>query len=68
MKQHNECGCNAVKLASRREFLHGCGLGFGSLALATLLHDDSVFAAEEIPVYRDLKPRAGHFPAKVLPW
>jgi hypothetical protein len=42
---------------SRRELLAMSGLGFGSLALTSLLE------AEAPRVYSDLKPRQGHFPA-----
>ncbi|MEE3364927.1 MAG: twin-arginine translocation signal domain-containing protein, partial [Planctomycetota bacterium] len=55
-------------LVSRRSFLQGSGLGFGSLALASLLEQDSLLmpkatAAGSKPRV-DLLPRQGHFPAQ----
>ena len=47
---------------SRRELLRRSGLGFGSLALSWLLQDEAKLRAETMGT--DLKPRAGHFPAK----
>jgi len=46
---------------SRRELLERSGLGFGSLALATLLGESS-HASGERPIPTDLAPRPGHFP------
>ncbi|HAA60264.1 MAG TPA: DUF1501 domain-containing protein [Planctomycetaceae bacterium] len=53
---------------SRRLFLQRSGLGFGSLALASLLDQDGLLseptvAAESKPRV-DLLPRRGHFPAR----
>ena len=47
---------------SRRRLLEMTGLGFGSLALAGLVETESLRAAT--PVYNDLEPRKGHFPAR----
>ena len=47
---------------SRRRLLEMTGLGFGSLALAGLVESESLRAAT--PVYNDLEPRKGHFPAR----
>jgi hypothetical protein len=47
---------------TRRQLLQISGLGFGSLALAYLLHGEGLLAAEPAPT--DLRPRAGHFPAQ----
>jgi len=54
---------SAVALPARRQFLQQAGLGFGSLALASLLNADSHAA----PVVNadPLAPKASHFPAKV---
>jgi len=53
---------------SRRLFLQRSGLGFGSLALASLLERDGLLAApvseRESKPRIDLLPRAGHFPAQ----
>jgi hypothetical protein len=46
-------------LSSRREFLARCGLGLGSLGLASLLSEEALAAASPAPV---AKPT--HFPAK----
>ncbi len=51
-------------LRARRLFLQGAGLGFGSLALASMLHEESradVVAAAPDP----LALRSPHFPSKV---
>lgn len=40
---------NPLVFAGRRQFLQQAGLGFGSLALASMLHQDSVAApAQEL--------------------
>jgi hypothetical protein len=49
---------------SRRAFLQQSGLGFGTLALAHLLHADGLLAAAAVPGGADLSPRPGHFPAQ----
>ena len=53
---------------SRRSFLQSSGLGFGSLALASLLERDGLLvpsaAAAESKPRIDLLPRKGHFPAQ----
>ena len=46
---------SSLPLPSRRQFLHHTGLGCGSLALASLLHHESLHGAA----------RQTHFPAKV---
>jgi len=55
---------SGLSLPERREFLRRAGLGFGSLALAGLLHAESS-GAPEPAVLDPLAPRAPHFPAKV---
>jgi hypothetical protein len=47
---------------SRRDLLRRCGMGFGSLALATLLAGERAPAADDLA--KPLLPRAPHFPAK----
>jgi len=49
-------------LPARRRFLRDAGLGFGSLALASLLNED---ARADPPAPDPLAPRPPHFPAKV---
>jgi hypothetical protein len=55
---------------SRRRFLASSGLGLGSLALACLLDQNGLLAADSsdgIPrnaAHNDLRPRSGHFPAR----
>ena len=52
-----------LQLPARRDFLRQAGLGFGSLALASLLHQESPGAA---PLANDpLSLKSPHFPAKV---
>ncbi len=47
---------------SRREFLFKAGGGFGALALACLMHEDSLSSgAETPPATNPLAPRPGHF-------
>ncbi len=48
--------------ASRREFLHRVGSGFGTVALAALLQQQSLLG-QEAPL-NPLAPRPGHFAAK----
>ena len=54
---------------SRRWLLQRSGLGFGSLALASLLDQDGLLAASSSETKKsrsiDLLPRIGHFPAQV---
>ena len=47
---------------SRRELLVKTGLGFGSVALAGILHTESLLGAVPEVSYQDLRPRPGHFP------
>jgi len=51
-----------LMLPGRRRFLQEAGLGFGSLALASLLHDEA--RADRAPA-DPLALKAPHFPAKV---
>src|SRR5258708_12490920 len=49
----------------RRTFLQESALGFGTLALAHLLHADGLLGtAAASPGGADLRPRAGHFPGR----
>ena len=35
-----DVGCSMLDVPSRRAFLNSCGIGFGGMALASMLHDD----------------------------
>ena len=56
------------RILSRRELLKNSGLGFGSLALASLLNSEGLLAANSAAIpqtrklFSDLLPRSGHFP------
>jgi uncharacterized protein (DUF1501 family) len=53
-----------LKYRTRRQFFRDCGVGLGSLALASLLNE-SLPADERIPGSEDpLAPRLPHFPAR----
>jgi len=52
---------NNHSLPARRRFLKEAGLGFGSLALASMLHED----ASAAPAFDPLALKKPHFPAKV---
>jgi hypothetical protein len=52
-------------LQTRRHFFGQCALGIGSMALAALLGDDRLTAAEKArPIANPLAPKKSHFPAK----
>src|SRR5687768_11353968 len=53
---------NEILARTRRHFFRDCGVGLGSIALASLL-DDKLFAAPMAPE-NPLAPRQPHFPAK----
>src|SRR5262245_10111487 len=55
---------NPLLLRTRRHFFHDCALGLGSMALASLLSDGKVFAAEEAIQGNPLGPKKPHFLAK----
>lgn len=48
---------------TRRQFFRDCGVGVGSLALASLL-DGGLLAGDSKPIEDPLAPRKPHFPAK----
>ncbi|HEU4752374.1 MAG TPA: hypothetical protein VFU47_04625, partial [Armatimonadota bacterium] len=62
------CGPNggeSLKPATRREFLSRSGFGFGMLALASLLAQEGLLAAEVPAAAGDpLAPKKPHFDAK----
>jgi hypothetical protein len=51
-----------LQLPTRRRFLQQAGLGFGSLALASMLHDESRAASPSADPLAQVSP---HFPARV---
>src|SRR5262245_57965253 len=62
-------GKNPFFLYTRREVLQKSGLGFGGLALASLLGNDRWLRASPMsdsppPVFSDLRSRNGHFPGQ----
>ena len=63
LKDRNpDCGCNASRrLLSRRELLQASGVGFGTLALASLLNDEPLLAAAGRRSHTDLRARPSHF-------
>ena len=52
-----------VQALTRRHFFSRCGLGLGSIALASLL-SDRLFAADALKLPNPLAPRSPHFPPK----
>src|SRR5262245_59488877 len=55
---------NPPRPFTRRDFLRTSGFGVGGLALACLLAEEGLSAAEHGPTSQDLRPRRGHFPAR----
>ncbi len=53
-----------ARAQTRREFFKNSGIGLGALALTTLLHQDSLRAAESRNTQNPLAPKKPHFPAK----
>jgi hypothetical protein len=54
----------ALLLQTRRHFFRQCGLGLGSMALASLLNDGKLEGAEPPPIVSPLAARKPHFAAK----
>src|SRR5438045_9723911 len=54
------------RFTNRRDFLKKAGAGFGLLALADLLQDDGLLAADTAPsqALDPMMPRPPHYPAK----
>src|SRR4051794_23733249 len=53
-----------LPLPSRRRFLQQAGMGFGSVALAALLHQEGLLTAPAEAAPHPLAPRQPHFPAR----
>src|SRR5687768_3432485 len=56
----SDCNCKKHEVSSRRDFLTRCGMGLGSLGLASLLSEEALAAAQSTGG----AARATHFPAK----
>jgi uncharacterized protein (DUF1501 family) len=54
----------AAKFITRRWFFQQCGVGLGSVALATLLSENRAQGAKALLPTNPLAPRRPHFPAK----
>ena len=67
MNHMDEIALESKKLVSRRHFFRDCGVGLGSIALASLLKDDLIAAASQSSKGRlagPLAPKQPHFAAK----
>src|SRR3989441_616098 len=53
-----------ARLLTRRWFFRQCGVGLGSIALASLLERENAFGAKTLPVNNALAPREPHFKPK----
>jgi hypothetical protein len=53
-----------LREVTRRHFFSRCSVGVGSMALASLLAEDSASSAATTPLRNPLQPRRGDFPAK----
>src|SRR5688500_11536415 len=65
--RHSRTWSAPAPAANRREFLQRAGAGFGTLALASLLNDQGLLAAETSPTpsaLNPLAPRTRHRPAR----
>src|SRR5215813_5484593 len=60
----HELRCECAKLITRRWFLRQCGVGLGSIALASLLGREKANAASAISVANPLAPHLPHFKPK----
>ena len=54
----------SLHAATRRHFFSRCGMGLGSIALASLLGEGKMFGAETPKLANPLAPKTGHFPAR----
>ena len=53
-----------IRALTRRHFFSRCGMGLGSIALASLLGDGKLFGAGASSLVNPLAPKPGHFPAR----
>src|SRR5258705_7027218 len=49
---------------TRRHFFSKCGLGLGSIALASLLGEKKLLGAEDLRLVNPMAPKPPHFPAR----
>src|SRR5438045_3238926 len=49
---------------TRRHFFSKCGMGLGSIALASLLGEQRMFGAEDLRLVNPMAPKPPHFAAK----
>src|SRR5437763_543144 len=54
----------SVPHITRRHFFSRCGIGLGSIALASLLSEQRLFAADAPKLVNPLAPKPPHFPAR----
>jgi uncharacterized protein (DUF1501 family) len=64
MNYQQELRSEYAKLTTRRWFFRQCGVGLGSMALASLLGPDKVFGATSPKVANPLAPHPPHFAPK----
>src|SRR5213594_992402 len=64
MNYTNELRSEYARLVTRRWFFRQCGVGLGSIALASLLEADKVFGAAAPKGSNPLAPKAPHFKPK----
>jgi hypothetical protein len=55
---------NPLLLQTRRHFFRECGVGLGTIALASLLNEGQARAGDAAPLANPLAPKQGHFPAR----
>jgi uncharacterized protein (DUF1501 family) len=64
MKSHfNSWPEEQLKLATRRHFFKQCGVGLGSIALASLLNE-KLLGVDSVAAANPLAPKTPHFPAR----
>src|SRR5213594_3243543 len=64
MSLRQELRSEYARLVTRRWFFRQCGVGLGSIALASLLDADKASAASAIKAANPLAPRSPHFAPK----
>jgi hypothetical protein len=58
MNIQNELRCEYARLITRRWFFKQCGVGLGSIALASLLDGNNAFGATKAKVTNPLAPKS----------
>ena len=64
MSLHDHSPRLADRFFTRRDFLHRCGMGFGAMALGSVLGEALTAGAADLSDLNPLAPKAPHFPAK----